>query len=133
MPLEEAIIMGLPDITPTHLANVTEAVGGNTSYVTKLKEEIKIHDVDEIDLSKFPGDLFQPEPTTWKQISKLPPHLAKCWIKATKDEIRTQVLMGTFRIKPRPTGVEMVCVTLKLLAKQTAGGFLDKLKACLCL
>ena len=88
---------------------------------------------DEIDLSKFPGDLFQPEPTTWKQISKLPPHLAKCWIKATKDEIRTQVLMGTFRIKPRPTGGEMVCVTLKLLAKQAAGGFLDKLKACLCL
>ena len=133
MPFEEAMMMGLPDITPTHLANVAEAVDNNTDYGTKLKEEIKIHDVDEIDLSKFPGDLFQPEPTTWRQISKLPPHLAKCWIKAAKDEMRTQVRMGTFSIEPRPAGAEMVGVTLKMRAKQKADGFLDKLKARLCL
>ena len=93
----------------------------------------KIHPVDEIDLNKFPGTIFQPEPTTWKQISKLPVYLQKCWRKAILDEVRTQVRLETFAIEPRPHGAEMVDVTVKFRAKQKADGFLDKLKARMCL
>ena len=59
--------------------------------------------------------------------------LGKVLDQAAKDEMRTQVRMGTFNIETRPAGAEMVGGTLKMRAKQKADGFLDKLKARLCL
>ena len=50
-----------------------------------------------------------------------------------KDELRIQFRMETFKIQPRPHGAEQVDVTLKFRAKQKVDGFIDKLKARMCL
>ena len=43
----------------------------------KAIERIMRWNIDEIDLTQFPADLFQPAPDNWKQILKLPPYMKK--------------------------------------------------------
>ena len=63
MTIEDAM-MSLPTLTPKQLANATKAFEEGLELREKLEGLLTVHDVDEIDLGKFPGDIFQPEPNT---------------------------------------------------------------------
>ena len=123
----------LPGLSDEQLKHVGAPATANKDPSQYLDYLNTIKEVDAIDISKFRGEMFQPEPTHWKHIRKLPPFLQKAWIKSVKDELRTQFRIETFKIQPRPHGAKQVDVTLKFRAKQKADGFIDKLKARMCL
>ena len=89
--------------------------------------------IDEIDLTQFPADLFQPALDNWKQILKLPPYMKKSWIKSMQEEGLQHFRKGTFKIEKRGEGEEMIGVTEKFRAKQKQDENLEKCKSCWCL
>jgi hypothetical protein len=80
------------------------------------------------------ADLFQPEPTHWRQILAMPEHVKKHWMHSFCQELRTLFKMNAFSkdVIVEETD-EIIPVTAKHRAKLQSDGTIEKLKIRTCL
>jgi hypothetical protein len=104
------------------------------SYMTHAFQAETITTPASDDPSAHRADDFDPVPSHWKHVLRLPNHLKIHWIASVKAELKTLLCMMTFSmdITVGPDD-DIIPVTTKFRTKLKSTGAIKKLKARICL
>jgi hypothetical protein len=104
------------------------------SYMTRAFQAETVATPASDDLSAHRADNFDPVPSHWKHVLRLPGHLKIQWIASIKAELKTLLCVMTFSmdVTVGPDD-DIIPVTAKFRTKLKSTGAIEKLEARICL